>query len=205
MADGFGKYDFYASAGSNYCYRGTNLLINRLAIRDPDQLRRIETDLTAIRQQAMLSSPIKGRFSAHHLRAIHRFLFGDIYPFAGHYRREDIMKGSTRFLHHAEIPANLTKLLAELRAENVLENLDYAKMVERSAYYFAELNYIHPFREGNGRTIREFMRLLLLRNGYEVDWGRVDPDALLALMEQSVYDARVLEAPLKACLRPLDE
>ena len=51
------------------------------------------------------------------------------------------------------------------------EKHPHRKFLQRTAYYFAELNYIHPFREGNGRATREFMRLLFLLNGYEVDWG----------------------------------
>ena len=65
----------------------------------------------------------------------------------------------------------------------------------------AELNYVHPFREGNGRAIREFMRLLFLRNGYSVDWSAVAVDELLGAMIDSVYDAAHLEQVLGRCLR----
>ena len=64
----------------------------------------------------------------------------------------------------------------------------------------AELNYIHPFREGNGRTIREFMRLLFLRNGYVVQWDAVSSEELLNAMIDSVYDTSGLERVLEECL-----
>ena len=65
----------------------------------------------------------------------------------------------------------------------------------------AELNYIHPFREGNGRATREFMRQLFLLNGYEVDWGAVPVEQLLHAMEESVFDTNELERVLRDCLQ----
>ena len=201
MADGFGKYDVYAVAGSIYCYKDTSVLKNKLNIRDAERLKQIEADITAIRQNDMLSRPINGRFTANHLRAIHRYLFGDIYPFAGQYRKEDIMKGTTRFLAHQEIPIKLKALLTVLRSEAYLEGAGFETIVSRSAYYLAELNYIHPFREGNGRSIREFMRLLYLKNGFEIDWCSVSTERLLHAMELSVYDTAELENILRLCIK----
>lgn len=160
MAESFSRYDVYTVTGSIYCYRDTNVLRNRLGIRDNQQLRIVEADITAVRQNDLLETPILGRFTSNHLCRIHKYLFGDVYPFAGHFRKEDIMKGATRFLSHKEIAPKLSALLKKLKDENYLRNLSAEKLTSRSAYYLAELNYIHPFREGNGRSIREFMRLL---------------------------------------------
>ena len=200
MDNGFGKYDVYAVAGSIYCYRDSNVLKNRFGLRDGAKLRAVEADISLLRQRELLENPVQGRFTASHLCRIHRYLLGDIYPFAGHFRREDIMKGTTRFLTHEEIPYRLTTLLGQLKAEHWLSNPSFDYFVERSAYYFAELNYIHPFREGNGRTTREFMRLLFLKNGYEVDWSAVPAEDLLDAMELSVYDTRKLQDILQKCL-----
>lgn len=60
--------------------------------------------------------------------------------------------------------------------------------------------YIHPFREGNGRAIREFMRLLYLRNGYYIHWDAVSVDTLLQAMIDSIYDTTSLESVLEQCL-----
>ena len=174
MDKGFGKYDVYAVAGSIYCYRDSNVLKNRFGLRDGAKLRAVEADISLLRQRELLESPIL--------------------------RREDIMKGATRFLAHGEIPSKLTALLNQLREENWLSGFDFDRFVERSAYYFAELNYIHPFREGNGRATREFMRLLFLKNGYEVDWGAVPAEDLLNAMEWSVYDTEKLQDILRKCL-----
>ncbi len=200
MDSGFGKYDVYSVVGSIYCYKDTNVLKNRFGLRDAKKLRELEADISAIRQNDLLTNPIQGRFTANHLCHIHQYLLGDIYPFAGHFRKEDIMKGSTRFLSHRDIKSKLTKLLVELAKEHYLQGLTQDMLIDRSAYYFAELNYIHPFREGNGRSTREFMRQLYALNGYTVDWAAVSTDELLEAMEASVYDTAQLKAVLQLCL-----
>lgn len=204
MADSFSRYDIYTTTGSIYCYTGTNVLKNRFGIRNVEQLKKIETDISVIRQNDLLSKPISGRFTSSHLCRIHRYLFGDLYSFAGHFRREDIMKGNTRFLGHQSIKRQLTRILNELHAENCLQGISFDQLVERSAYYFAELNYIHPFREGNGRSTREFMRLLFLSCGYSVDWTAVPVQELLDAMELSVYDTTALQRILRDCLQKND-
>ena len=200
MDKGFGKYDVYAVAGSSYCYRDSTVLKNRFGIRDGQKLKKLETDISAIRQNDLLSNPIVGRFTSNHLCRIHKYLLGDVYTFAGHFRREDIMKGTTRFLTHCDIRTKLAKVLKELEEENYLRGLELEVLVERSAYYFAELNYIHPFREGNGRATREFMRQLYDLNGYRIDWAAVSTEDLLMAMEESVFDTEALKNILSICL-----
>lgn len=93
MDSSFDRYDVYTTAGSIYCYKDTNVLYNRFNIRDNSELKKLEADITTIRQQDMLARPVKGHFTINHLCVIHKYLFGDIYPFAGHIRREIISKG----------------------------------------------------------------------------------------------------------------
>lgn len=204
MDKGFGKYDVYAVAGSVYCYRDTDVLKNRFGLRDNVTLKAVETDFSTLRQTELLSKPIEGRFTTNHLCRIHQYLLGDVYSFAGHFRREDIMKGSTRFIAHSDIGRKLKKLLSELCEENLLIDLPFDAYIERTSYYFAELNYIHPFREGNGRAIREFMRQLFDAGGYEVDWAAVPTEELLSAMEASVFDTTTLQGVLKKCLTPME-
>lgn len=201
MPDGFGKYDVYAVTGSAYCYKDSNVLLNKLGIRDGATLRRIEADISAVRQTELVENPVSGCFTPSHLCNIHRRLLGDVYRFAGHFRREDIAKDGTRFLNFHQIKEKLSSLLNELHAEHGLAGLDWAQFIKRSAYYMAELNYIHLFREGNGRTTREFMRLLFLRNDYKVDWAAVPVDELLLAMVESVYETAQLESVLGQCLQ----
>ena len=200
MADPFGKYDVYSVASSIYCYPDSSVLKNKLDIRDPALLRKVEADLSTARQAEIFRTPVVGRFTATHLCNIHRKLLGDVYSFAGHFRREDIAKGPTRFVTYSQIKEKLQRLLGQLQQEKGLENVPFEAFAALSAYYMAELNYIHPFREGNGRAIREFMRLLFLHNGYVVQWDAVDVEALLNAMIDSVYDTAHLEQILKQCL-----
>ena len=144
---------------------------NKLDIRDPALLRKVEADLSTARQAEIFHTPVVGRFTATHLCNIHRKLLGDVYSFAGHFRREDIAKGPTRFVTYSQIKEKLQRLLGQLQQEKWLENVPFEAFAARSAYYMAELNYIHPFREGNGRFVhvhsllckakplRDFLRL----------------------------------------------
>ena len=200
MPDSFSRYELYTTVGSIYCYPGTNILRNKYNIRDHELLKTIESDFYSVRQAELLCKPISGKLTPNHLCRIHRFFFSEIYSFAGHYRREDILKGKTRFLSYQQIPEKLSTCLSLLHEEKLLQSLSNEEYLSRAAYYFAELNYIHPFREGNGRTTREFMRMLFLQAGYSVDWSKIDRTALLDAMELSVYESAALIPILRQCL-----
>lgn len=204
MPDGFGRYDVYAVAGSSYCYPDSSVLRNHFGIKNSEQLRTIEADISSARQIELIERSITGRFTSNHLCQIHRHLLGDIYPFAGNFRHEDIAKGTTRFLAHNEIQTKLKALLNQLHSERLLRGFELDSLINRSAYYMAELNYIHPFREGNGRAIREFMRQLFLYNGYHVNWDAVPVDVLLQAMVDSVFETEPLEQVLEQCIEDMD-
>ena len=101
----FSKYDVYTTVQSMYCYPDTDVLINKLDIRDKAELKQAEEEFTAVKQMALLQEPIKGRFTKTHLFRIHRFLFEDVYPCAGQIRKEQlVLDGEPMdiFLHHRE-------------------------------------------------------------------------------------------------------
>ncbi|MEG0944921.1 MAG: Fic family protein [Angelakisella sp.] len=176
------------------------MLCNKYGIREYAALRRLEQDIVGAKQHYLLDHPIPGRFTATHLCNIHRFLFEDVYPFAGRFRLETIRKGETTFENEKVIPEKLHKLLAELKQDKYLADLSYEDFIQRLAYYFAELNYIHPFREGNGRATREFIRLLVLHSGYTVNWVAVSVDSLMDAMVESVYKPEPLAHVLGICI-----
>ena len=91
-------------------------------------------------------------------------------------------------------------MLTKLRQEQYLKNLCEDGFILRLTFYFSEINYIHPFREGNGRATREFIRELMHYNGYEIDWGKVSVNDLLEAMIESVYGTGSLERVLKVCI-----
>ena len=194
----FSKYDVYTTTQSIYCYPDSNVLKNKLNIRDNKLLKTAEEEITLIKQMELLKNPIKGNFSKAHLMNIHKFIFEDIYPFAGKIRREQISKADTMFYPPDLIDRELDKLFTKIKEKNMLKETDEEKVFDNLAYVMAELNIIHPFREGNGRSIREFIRLMAKRMGYNLNWGNVDKEELLEASILSVDDYKVLIRILKA-------
>ena len=143
---------------------------------------------------------ITGEFDMNHILQIHRFLFEDVYPFAGKFRRENLLKGEFRFAQFEYIEQELEKLLKELKEENYLQNLNKEELAKRLAYYLSELNVLHPFREGNGRTNREFIRQLALKNGYKLNLSKYSSNEILQASIESVVDTTKLEKILFDCL-----
>ena len=100
------------------------------------------------------------------IKLLHKRLFKRIYSFAGEFRNVSLMKETTRFCEPQYININLNKLIEEFKLEN--EWFDTKIAAEKLAYYKIELNMIHPFREGNGRTIRLIIREIAKLKGYEL-------------------------------------
>lgn len=190
----------YESKNSVYCYKGTNVLVNKMNIKDPIALKNYETSVIGLKLMALSKQGITGKFDVSHIVSIHKFLFEDIYPFAGLFRTENIAKDYFQFAEWEYIESELTRLLSELKNENFLANLTKEKFAERLAYYWAELNVLHPFREGNGRTTREFLRQLSLKNGYILNLHKILPQKLFNASIKSIIDTSDLEQYLYACL-----
>lgn len=164
---------------SKYCYANTNVLINKFSIKDQSILDNVEADITRKNLTLLHVKPVKGEFDIKHLQAIHLAIFKDIYPFAGQIRNEVIYKGNSMFALPQYIYENLNELLKQLKKENYLLGTNLDEFAKRVAYYMAEINVIHPFREGNGRTNREFIRTLGIKCSYVIDWSKILKDELL--------------------------
>lgn len=190
----------YEARDSVYCYKGTNTLVNKLNIKDSSALENYETSVIGLKLMALNKKGITGKFDVSHFVDIHKFLFEDIYPFAGLFRNENIAKDYFQFAEWEYIESELTRLLDELKKENFLANISKEDFAKRLAYYWAELNVLHPFREGNGRTTREFLRQLALKNGYILNLQNVDAQSLLNASIKSIIDTSALEELLYKCL-----
>ena len=196
----FSKYDVYTTTQSIYCYPDSNVLKNKLNIRENKLLKTAEEEITLIKQMELLKNPIRGNFSKAHLMNIHKFIFEDIYSFAGKIRREQISKADTMFYPPNLIDRELDKVFGKIKEKNMLKETDEEKVFDNLAYVMAELNIIHPFREGNGRSIREFIRLMAKRMGYDLNWGNVDKEELLEASILSVDNYKVLIRILEECM-----
>ena len=162
-----------------YCYPDTDILINKLDIRDKTELKQAEEEFTAVKQMALLQEPIKGRFTKTHLFRIHRFLFEDVYPFAGHIRKEQISKGDTMFYPPDLIDRELERVFKNIHSKKLLAEQDEEKQIQNLSQTMAELNIIHPFREGNGRSTRELIRCMALEYSLHINWGNTDRETLI--------------------------
>lgn len=196
----FSKYEVYTTTQSLYCYPDTNILKNKLNIKDVELLKQAEEEITVIRQFELLQNPIRGSFTKTHLLNIHKFIFGDIYFFAGKIRKEQISKADTLFYPPDLIDGELNKVFGKIKEANMLKEKNTDKILDNLAWIMAELNIIHPFREGNGRTIREFIRLMSKKLGYDLNWGNADKNEILEASILSVDDYKVLIDVLKKCI-----
>ena len=192
--------ELYEARNSIYCYPGTEVLKHKFNIHKREDLLFYETKITAAKLLSLRRKGVTGDFSVKHLKQIHYTLFEDIYPFAGEFRTENIAKGSFRFAEWEYIEEQCNILLERLQKENTLQGLNKRAFVGRLSFYMAELNVLHPFREGNGRTIREFIRQLALKNGYTLNLTKVDAKTILEACMISVVDLNPLEDLLEYCM-----
>lgn len=135
-----------------YCYDGTDVLINKQNIKSKNKLASYEKSIVAIKLMALNKEGITGNFDLEHFLSIHQFLFEDIYPFAGQLRRANISKDYFQFATWEYIEPELKRLLNDLKKENYLENIPKADLAKRLAFYWSEINVLHPFREGNRKN-----------------------------------------------------
>jgi len=196
----FDKYDAFEDP---YSYRGLNCLKNRLGLRDPALLEAFEVEMSTLRAEEPLPD---GRFGPPHYRRIHWHLFRDVYRWAGRYRTVRTAKNGNWFCFPEHIDSQMTQLFRRLTEPAFKPGTDAAAFVPATAEFLAELNAIHPFREGNGRAQLAFIHLLGLRAGHQLRLERIRPETFMPAMVES-FQGRLaaLKAELEALLvNPLD-
>lgn len=170
----------YSDSGKDpYTYPDCDVLRNLLGIKDQAQLDTLESSFAAIRAAELEVDPIAGTFDLNHLQETHRRLFGDVYEWAGELRQVDISKGDTRFANAGYLESAGQHLLRQLAKENHLRGLSPDDLSDRLGDYLGEINVLHPFREGNGRTQREFIGQLARENGYRINWESVSQSEMV--------------------------
>lgn len=187
----------YDAVADPYCYPGTTVLRNRMNLRDQDRLDAFEAEMANARANEPFPN---GRASYSHYRAFHRHLFQDVYTWAGKIRHVRIAKGGSAFCYPEHIDGQMTALFANLRRDRLLTGLPKDDFATAGAHFLAELNAIHPFREGNGRTQLAFFTFLSEEAGHPLRLTRLDPQRFLAAMIASFSGD---ETPLEAEIRRL--
>ena len=172
----------------------TGLLRNLVGARTQDTLDRAEGAMVVTRAIQLADHPIKATGDLAEFRAIHRQLFQDVYPWAGEVRTVDIRKnidGAKHFLSVSVIDRGSMFAADELRDDNMLRGMNRDQFIDRLSYHYDQWNFIHPFREGNGRSQRVFWNRVAADAGWQLDWqpvqGAVNDAACRAAAERSDF------------------
>ena len=153
----------------------TGLLRNLLGISDAAELAQVEAALTASRLIDLERRRLPGRYNLSHLQAFHRSIFGDLYAWAGELRTVAITK-EDMFCLPQHLQSYGTDIFDRLATNDRLKGLSRERFIIRLAEFLADVNALHPFREGNGRTQRAFFSQLAHDAGHQIDWVRMDPE-----------------------------
>ena len=186
-----------------YVYPGTHILRNKFNIQDYAHWKRLEgiissTKIIELRESA--SHTIK-KFDFHTLKAIHRYLFEDIYTWAGSIRTVPLAKDTTMFCPPEFIPSYADEIFSKLRNHNFFRSYPISDLAIGLGQLFCDINMLHPFREGNGRTQREFLYLLSATLGYHLDLNLVDKDMYYFASQRSPVSAQPMIELIKNSLR----
>ena len=161
------------------CYEGTSCLINKLGIKDDKKLKEFEAAVTLAKASELETQPISDAYDVEHYKAIHKFLFEDIYEWAGKYRTINMSKKGTSFAQADKIPTLMNACFKKLKDNDSFRNNSFDEFVENMVDFYQVTNMIHPFREGNGRTQRLFITQLIRHNGYDINFADMDSDELM--------------------------
>lgn len=173
------------------------VLINTLGIRDGKALAKAEANLTRRRIFQLLKTPLTGAYDFQHYNEIHRFIFRDVYPWAGEPRTVRIGKGGNEFAHPAHLEANVSRILSDLAQQRKTAGTDRGALLEAITNTFADMNAAHPHREGNGRTLMVFLGQVAAEHGFTLKWENLNRDMLIAT---SMLSFAGNNAPLRSML-----
>ena len=159
-----------------YVYPGTNILRNKLGIRDAAQLNYHEREITTMRARESVPT---GDFDLKHLQAIHKHLFQDVYEWAGQVRIVEISKGTSQFQFRQYIQTGMADVHRRIVGANYFKGFSRKDFAAKAGAIIGDVNYAHPFREGNGRCQLLYLRQLADRAGHALDLSKIDPKAWL--------------------------
>ena len=167
-------------------YPETTVLINKLGIRDKSLLDEVEATLVSTKTVLWENNPLKNTYDFTHYKAIHQFLFEDLYDWAGQIRTVDISKKGTIFCPSTDIEEQAYRVFGRLLKYELYVNLDREEYLTEIVDFYCLTNLLHPFREGNGRTQRIFIAELINKAGYkDFNFASVNGDLLMIATIQS--------------------
>ncbi|WP_426692776.1 Fic family protein [Sphingomonas sediminicola] len=176
--------DRYEAVDDPACYPGSDVLINIPDLKDAGELEQFEVEHVGMRS---VEGPPEGNYDTAHYRALHRYLFQDVYEWAGEYRTIRTSKGGNLFCLPEFISSQMEALFKGLQSPPFLAGSDPDDFIVVAAEFLGDVNHIHPFREGNGRTQLIFLRMLGLRAEHPFRPESVEPEAFLRAMIESFH------------------
>ena len=179
------KYKYTYEKTANYCYKDSDVLINKLNITDEKDLYDAERGLVTLRTAQLNEEPIKGYFDFNHLKSIHKFLFQDVYSWAGDIRNCNIAKQDL-FCLCEYIDSFANDIFGRLKKEQYFIKYSYEVKLKKLVELFADINALHPFREGNGRSQREFIEELARINGIDLNLTTVSKEDMIIASHDSI-------------------
>lgn len=165
-----------------YCYKGTHVLKNRASLRDAETLEAFELEMSTLRADEPLPA---GRFTPAHYKRIHHHLFQDVYAWAGKYRTVRTSKGGNMFCYPEHIASSMDQLFKQLQLPAFESGGDAEEFLDAATSFLSDLNAIHPFREGNGRSQLAFIYLLGQQARHPLDLTRINRDTFMPAMIMS--------------------
>lgn len=164
------KSNSYFSEQDQQYQANSGILKNIPALDNQKDLEKFESRATTLRLFEVEEFISKNQIDFEMWKNIHKILFQDVYDWAGQIRNVQMSKGSTIFSHPQFIEKEAGKIFYKLASENFLQNLTHKNFCQRLAHYHTELNALHPFREGNGRTLKLLLNEVARRNNFYIAW-----------------------------------
>ena len=183
---------------SDGCYENTSVLINKFDIRNEKQLNELEQSITsALIAKAFVEIPFEN-VDFDFYKMLHKYVFSDIYEWAGQLRSVNMSKKGTNFCPFEKIEENGIRIFEGLKKNNYLKDFSKDDFLNEFTNLYCDLNYLHPYREGNGRVQRLFLSMLAANAGLRLDFSKIDKDLfMIATIKSAMGDIFLLKEIFK--------
>lgn len=171
------------------------VLRNKFGISNQENLDTVERELSTSR---IRQGCPKGDFDLKHLQSIHHHLFQDTYEWAGEVRTLEISKGGSHFMPRRFIENGMSDIHSRIVSANYLQGTSPPEFSEQAGELIGDLNHVHPFREGNGRTQMQFLKQLSENAGHEIDLRKIDKDQWI---DASISSNRGDHSKMQDCIQ----
>ena len=162
----------------NSCYPDTTVIVKKLDIRTQELLTEAESVLVTSCSVKLEKTMMFENVDFDYYKNLHRQMFSDLYDWAGTVRKINISKKGTVFCKASDIERMGTLKFEQLKKQKFLKEMKNDEFLDELTDLYHELNMLHPFREGNGRTLRLFVTLLVRNTGRDIDFNNADSDLL---------------------------